>query len=146
MSIPSTQLFPNNTFSSFTNFLPKQLNLKGQWELAISEISYSSMYQNVADGMFMFFEKKLSKPSDFYYLGPCLYPSITDIVEVISTFNQETHNQSESRITVKVSRRMRKVETYPTKERSGLALFRTDLGHIFGSNVGIEFRVMLRAK
>ena len=46
----SAQLFPDNTLSSFTNFLPEQMKLEGQWEVAISEISYPSMYQNVTEG------------------------------------------------------------------------------------------------
>ena len=47
---------------------------------------------------------------------------------------------------VKVSRRTQKVEVHLANERSGLAFFSTDLGHIFGSNVGREFGVMLRGK
>ena len=140
------QLFPDNTLSSFTNFLPEQLNLEGQWEVAISEISYPSMYQNDTEGKFMFFDRKLSKSSDFYYLERGLYPSITDIVEAMNTLNQERHNHSENCVTVKVSRRTQKVEIYLANEGSGLALFSTDLGHIFGSNVGSEFGVMLRGK
>ena len=50
----SAQLLPDNTLSSFTNFLPEQLNLVGQWEVAISELSYPSMYQNVTEEKFMF--------------------------------------------------------------------------------------------
>ena len=85
--------FADNTLSSFTNFLPEQLNLEGQWDVAISEIFYPSMYQNVTEGKFMFFHKKLSKSSEFYYLEPGLYPSITDIVEAMNTLIQERHNQ-----------------------------------------------------
>ena len=39
VSNPSRELFPENTLSSLINFLPEQLNLEGQWEVAISEIS-----------------------------------------------------------------------------------------------------------
>ena len=53
VSNASAQLFPDNTLSSFTNFLTEQLNLDGQWEVAISETSYPSMYQNVTEGKFM---------------------------------------------------------------------------------------------
>ena len=53
VSNASLQLFPNNTLSSFTNFLPEQVNLDGQWEVAISEISYPSMYQNVTEWKFL---------------------------------------------------------------------------------------------
>ena len=35
VSNSSEQLFPDITLSSFTDFLPEQLNLEGQWEVAI---------------------------------------------------------------------------------------------------------------
>ena len=144
VSNATAQLFPDNTLSSFTNFLPEQLNLNGQWEVAISEISYPSMYQNVTEGIFRFFDKKLSKSSDFYYLEPGLYPSITDIIEAMNILIQDRHNHSENCIKVKVSRRTQKVRIYLANEGSGLAFFSTDLGHFFGNNVGNEFRVKLR--
>ena len=68
VSIASAHLFPDNAVNSFTKFLPMQLNLKGQWEVAISEISYPSMYQNITEGKFMFFDKNLPMSSEFDYL------------------------------------------------------------------------------
>ena len=59
---------------------------------------------------------------------------------------QEKHNHSENCIKVKLSRRTQKIEIYLAKEGSGLAFFSTDLGHIFGSNVGNDFGVMLGGK
>ena len=100
VSNASAQLFPDNTLSSFTNFLPEQLNLDGQWEVAISELSYPSMYPNVTEGKFMFFDKKISKSSEFYYLESGLYPSITDIVEAKNILIQERHNRSENCIKI----------------------------------------------
>ena len=144
VSNASAQLFPDNTLSSFTNFLTEQLNLEGQLEVAISEISYPSMYQNVTEGNF--FDKTLSNYSQFYYLEPGLYPSITDIVEAVNTLIQERHNHNGNCITVKVSRRTRKVVIYLANERSGLAFFSMDLGHILWSIVGNEFGVKLRKK
>ena len=61
VSNASGELFPDNTLSSFTNFLPEQVNLEGQWEVAISEISYPSSYQNITEVCFKFFDGKLSK-------------------------------------------------------------------------------------
>ena len=55
----SGELFPDNGLSSFTNFVPEQVNLEGQWKAAISEISYPSMYQNITKGYFKFFDEKL---------------------------------------------------------------------------------------
>ena len=146
VSNASAQLFPDNTLSSFTNFLPEQLNLDGQWKVSISEISYSSMYQNVTEGNFMFFDKKYSKSCEFCYLEPGLYPPITDIVETMNILIQERHNHSGICIKVKVSRKTQKIEIYLANEASCLAFFSTDLGHIFGSHVGNEFGVMLRGK
>ena len=94
----------------------------------------------------MFFDKKLSKSSEFSYLEPGIYPSITDIFEAMNILIQERHNHSENYTKIKVSRRTQNVEIYPPNEASGLAFFSTDLGHIFASNVGNEFGVMLRGK
>ena len=94
----------------------------------------------------MSFDKNLSKSSEFYYLEPGLYPSITDIVEAINILIQERNDHSENCIKVEVSRRMQKSDTYLANEGPGLAFLNTGLGHIFGSNVGNEFGVMLRGK
>ena len=96
VSNASSQLFPNNTLSSFTNFLPQQVNLDGQWEVAISEISYPSMYQNVTKRKIMFYDEKLSKTTEAYYLEPGLYSSITDIVEGMNTLIQEINNHRDT--------------------------------------------------
>ena len=62
------------------------------------------MYKNVTEGKFIFFDKKLPKSSEYYYLEPGLYPAITDIVEAMNTLIQEGHNHSENCITVKLSK------------------------------------------
>ena len=54
VSNASGELLPNNKLRFFTNFFPEQVNLEGQWEVAISEISYPSMYQNITEGKFKF--------------------------------------------------------------------------------------------
>ena len=94
VSNASSELFPDNTLSSFTNFLPEQVNLDGQWEVAISKISYPSMYQNVTGGNFLFYDETLSKTKDFCYLEPGVYPSITDIVEAMNSLIQDRNNQT----------------------------------------------------
>ena len=74
--------------------------------------SYPLLYQNVTERKFMFFDKKLSKLSDFYYLEPGLYPSLTDIVEAMNTLIEERHKHSENCITFKLSQRTQKVKIY----------------------------------
>ena len=83
------KLFPENTVSFFTNFSPEKVNLEGQCEVAISETSYPSMYQNITEGNFKFFDEKLSKSATSYNLELGLYTSITDIVEAMNMLIQE---------------------------------------------------------
>ena len=79
----SFNCYPNNSLSSFTNFLPEQIHLKGEREVAISEISYPSLSQNFTDRKFTFIdgrespeEKQKIQP---LHIEPGLYPSIVDI-------------------------------------------------------------------
>ena len=146
VSNASGDLFPEKTLSSFTNFLPEQVNLEGQREVAISEISYPSMFQKLTEGKFRFFDEKLSKTTSTYSIELGLYTSITDIVEALNTLIQERSNHNETCITVKVSRRTQKVVIMLANDCSGLAFCSTDLGHIFGNNVGNEFGVLLIGK
>ena len=146
VSYASAQLFSDNTLSSFTNFLQEQVNLEGQGEVAVSEISYPSIYQNITEGYFEFFDEKLSKSTSPYNLEPGLYTSITDIVEAMNTLIQERNNHNETCITVKVSRRSQKIVIILANDFSGLAFFNTDLGHIFGNNVGNQFAVLMKRK
>ena len=104
------------------------------------------MYQNIAEGKYKFFDKKLSKSTSTYSIEPGLYTSITFIVEAMNTFIQERNNHSETCITVKVSRRSQKVVLIFANDTSGLAFCSTDLGHIFGNNVGNQFGVLMKGK
>ena len=146
VSNASGELFPDNTLSSFTNFLTEQINLEGQWEVANSEISYPSMYQNITERYFKFFDEKLSKSTSTYNLEPGLYTSITDIVEAMNTLIKERNNHNETCITVKVSRRSQKVVIILSNDTSGLAFCSTDLGHIFGNNLGNQIGVLMKGK
>ena len=139
VSNASGELFPDNTLSSFTNFLPEQVNLEGQSEVAISEISYPSMYQNITEGKIKFFDKKFSKCTSTYSIEPGLYTSITDIVEAMNTLIQQRNNQYETC-------RTQKVVIMLANDSSGLAFCNTDLGHIFGNNVGNEIGVLMIGK
>ena len=82
ISDASFDCYPNNTLSSFTNFLPEQINLEGEWEVAITELSYPSLYQNITEGKFFYLDEATPnrKPSDYYTLDPGLCHSISDIV------------------------------------------------------------------
>ena len=64
----------------------------------------------------------------------------------MNTLIQERNNDNEICITVKVPRRSQKVVIILANDTSGLAFCSTDLGHIFGNNVGNEFGVLMIGK
>ena len=146
VSNASGELFPDNTLSVFTNFLPEQVILEGQWEVAISEISYQSLYQNITEGYFKFFDEKLSKSTSTYNLEPGLNTSISDIMEAMNTLIQKRNNHNETCIKVKVSRRSQKVVIILANDTSSLAFCSTDLSHHFGNNVGNQFGVLMKGR
>ena len=96
---------PNNTLRSFTNFLPEQINLEVEWEVAFIELSYPSLNQNITEGKFFYLDEASpnTKPSDYYTLDPGLYPSLSDIVNEMNKKNQEREkyekNQSDYMLT-----------------------------------------------
>ena len=146
VSNASSELCPKNTLSLFTIFLTDYVNLGGLWEVAISEISYPSRYQNVTEGTFLFYDEKLSKTTEAYYLEPGLYSSITDNVEAMNTLIQWRNNHRDTCMTIKVSRVTRKLNMYLANEESSLAIFSTDLGHIFGGDVRNDSGILMRGK
>ena len=146
VSKTSSQLFPNNTLSSCTKLLLEQVKLDGQWEVAISEISHPSMYQNVREGNFMFYNEKLSKTTEAFYLEPGLYSSITDNVEAMNTLKQERNHHRVTCITIKVNRVTQKVKVYLAIEESSLAAFSIDLGHLFEGDMRNDLGILMRGK
>ena len=80
----------------------------------------------------MFFDEKLSKTTELHYFEPGLYSSITDIVESMNTLAQERNNHTG---TWKVNRVTQKTEVYLSNEKSSVAFYSTDLGHISGGDV-----------
>ena len=128
----SAILFPDTSLSSLTFFLLQKLNLEGQWEVAISGLSYPSLYQNVTVGKLMFFDTKQSNSSEYYYLKPGIYHSFSDFSEAMNALIPGSHIHTENSIVVKVSRRNLKIEIGLAREGSGFAFFITVSGHIFG--------------
>ena len=60
-------------------------------EVAITELSYSSLYQNITKGKFFYLDEATpdTKPSDYYTLDPGLYSSNSDIVNEMNRKFQE---------------------------------------------------------
>ena len=64
----------------------------------------------------------------------------------MNTLIQEKNNHNETCITVKIFRRSQKVVITLANDTSGLAFCSTDLGNIFGNNVGNQFGVLMKRR
>ena len=146
VSNASSQLFRHNTPSSFKNFLPYQVNLDGQWEVAILEISYPSLYQNFTEGKFMFYDEKISKTTEAYYLEPGLYSSITKVVEAMNTIIKEINNHRDTCITIKIGRVTQKIKVCLAIGKPNLAIFSTDTEHIFWGDMRNDLEILMCGK
>ena len=54
ISNSSTNTYPGNTMASFTNLLPKTIDLNekfGRWQVALLETSWPAKFQNVTQGL-----------------------------------------------------------------------------------------------
>ena len=94
----------------------------------------------------MFYDEKLSKTTEAYYLEPGLYSSITDNMEAMNTVKQERNNHRDKCITMKVSSVTQNVKVYLANEKLNLALFSTELGHIFGGDVRNDSGILMCEK
>ena len=97
-------------------------------------------------GNILFYDDKLYKTTEALYLEPGLFSSITDILEAMNTLIQGTNNHRDTCITIKVSRVKKKVKVYLANEESSLAIFSTDLRHIFRGDVGNYLGMLMREK
>ena len=104
VSNASFDYYPNNTLSSFTNFLPEQINLDGEWEVAITELSYPSLYQNITEGKFFYLDEATpdTKPLDYYTILSGLYPSNSDIFNEMHRIIQEREKYEKTPIKLHV--------------------------------------------
>ena len=81
-SSASNKLYPQNTVAAFTNFLPDQINLEGEWEVVLTEICFPSKFFNITEGSFGISITKGGKNLDTenYKFSSGYYPTIKSIV------------------------------------------------------------------
>ncbi len=81
LSSASLHVHGNNHLGSFTNVLPKQLTLEGEWEVGLVDISYPSTFKNITEGEFCFIcDINEVDASDILRLESGLYNSFEEII------------------------------------------------------------------
>ena len=111
--------------SSFTNFLPEQIKLEGEWEVA------TSLYQNSTDGKFFYLDAATpdTKSFDYYTIDAGLYTS--DTVNELNKKIQEEEKYEKTPIKLKVNRITKRISLSLSNENSLPVIFSTGLCHVF---------------
>ena len=126
----SSKTLPHNTLSSFTNFVLELNNLVGQFEVAISQMYYPSMYQNVTLGKVLFLYEKLSQRKYFNCPEAGLHSSVTHIVEANISKIPYRNSNNDTSIRMKVSRKTKK-KTFPLLTKKNVWCFLASISDIF---------------
>ena len=56
-------IFIDNSLASFKNLLSKDINLQGEWRVALSEITFPTHFNNVTDTKIVYYKKDKVKAS-----------------------------------------------------------------------------------
>ena len=117
--------------------------MKGEWEVAISEISYPFLYQNVTEGKFTFVDGRESSEGKRKIvpmnIEPGLYPSIVDIVVAMNNKTRERLGVQVfeyNGIYVSVDKITQKKFAVQLPERQSVFRIQSaDLSHFFGCDL-----------
>ena len=139
-SSASGNIFRTNSSASFSNLLPEQLHLSGEWEVAVTEISYPSKICNITEGRFeTSIVRKGVKHLEYFNLQPGCYDSIDSVViALISKVSQSSRYVNyidkallNNLITCEIDPVSQQLKLATIKDFH-LGLISDDLQHIFG--------------
>ena len=68
VSSPSMELFGSKANTSLRNFFNDQIQLSGDWRVALSEIIFSTNYENIVDGEITVYKLKDYEDSENNFL------------------------------------------------------------------------------
>ena len=137
VSSSSFNVYPDNSLASFTNFLPDQLEFEGEWEVALLEISYPAVYNNLSSGTFWYRNaddwsksKVFGKPFDYgkikeFHIEPGLYSSVDEILISMNSVLKKV---------TKINQNNLKWELNPISRKLQMKLTNRSCGFSFGSS------------
>ena len=146
LSNASDKIYPDNTLSCFTVFLPEQLNFEGEWEVALLEILHPSAYNNISEGKFWYVDSKsdsrdetqtnpdtgLSIKLDPIYIAPGLYMSLAEILLAMNDALGKIRPKEKVNIKWSLDNVSSKVKIILPSENSQLIVASQDLASILG--------------
>jgi hypothetical protein len=83
---------PNNTASKFTTVLPHHVELKGDWEVALTEISFPGTRHNVTseEHWFQLNNHHIGLPDNYYTSLKCVLEKMIEVIRLKEEFTDAT--------------------------------------------------------
>lgn len=81
----SSKIYPENTISTYTTKLAKPIDLKGTWEVALTEAQYPHTWSTIDGDEGMYFIASPTEPIQTFYVKKGYYNSVNKICESINT-------------------------------------------------------------
>ena len=152
VSNASSSIYPDNTLASFTNFLPEQLYLDGDWEVALLEITYPALYNNITEGKFWYVPQRstskksnneetreaLNESYESVTILPAMYLSLDEIFQSMNDALRLRNRQSVE-LKWKVDSITRHCEIELASDKSQLVFASQDLCSILGFSQSVWF-------
>ena len=152
VSNASSSIYPDNTLASFTNFLPEQLYLDGDWEVALLEITYPALYNNITEGKFWYVPQRstskksnneetreaLNESYETVTILPGMYLSLDEIFQSMNDALRLRNRQSVE-LKWKVDSITRHCEIELASDKSQLVFASQDLCSILGFSQSVWF-------
>ena len=132
VSNASMNVYPNNTIASFTNFLPEQIYLDGEWEVALLEVAYPNLYHNISDGRFRYKEDEHDENLEIMEIPAGLYTSLNDIMAAMREVAEEQLKNKTIDFDWNVNNRTQMIEINLPNDSAGLNIISPDIAHILG--------------
>ena len=132
VSNASTDIYPSNSLSSFTNFLPDQINLEGDWEVALLEASHPTLYYNISDGRFRYKQNENDNDMTLLQIPAGMYHSLNDILGAMRQSARASSSMKEIDFKWRINSISQRVEISLPNAGAGLDVKSPDLAHILG--------------
>ena len=132
VSNASMEIYPDNTLSSFSNFLPKQFTVDDAWEVALVEISYPAVYHKITEGQFRYKIDSSDNRLDVMEIPPGLYHSLDEILRAMQAVANEKYTNKNVDFKWSVNKRDQKVDIILPNEQAKLNIISLDLAQILG--------------
>ena len=109
VSNASSQVYPQITMASFTNFLPDKNELDGSWEVALLEVSYPGICYNVEGGLMTFhYDEKFKH---VFAILPAVFNSMDEFVKSLYRYSQKSTTSQKLRSSIFHQHRQKKSKT-----------------------------------